>query len=84
MVQDEVLSHRISLVPLNVDPSYLEFKSDARDQATDRNALGFKLDVTCTRKPKPAAVRGTKKAEPEPEEIYNHSIVTSGLLTWEP
>ena len=84
MVQDEVLAHRIGLVPLNVDPSYFEFKSDARDQATDRNTLVFKLDVTCTRKPKPVAVRGTKKAEPESEEIYNHSIVTSGVLTWEP
>ena len=44
----------------------------------------FKLDVACTRKPKTAVARGTKKAEPEPEEIYNHSIVTSGDLTWEP
>jgi len=84
VIQDEVLAHRIGLVPLNVDPSYFEFKSDARDQATDRNTLVFKLDVTCTRKPKTAVVRGTKKAEPEPEEIYNHSIVTSGDLTWEP
>ncbi|KAF9791181.1 hypothetical protein BJ322DRAFT_1040241 [Thelephora terrestris] len=24
------------------------------------------------------------KPEPEPEEIYNHSLVTSGDLTWEP
>nr|KAF9651434.1 hypothetical protein BDM02DRAFT_736089 [Thelephora ganbajun] len=84
VIQDEVLAHRIGLVPLNVDPSYFEFKPDAQDQATDRNTLVFKLDVTCTRKPKTAIVRGTKKAEPEPEEIYNHSIVTSGDLTWEP
>ena len=84
MIQDEVLAHRIGLVPLNVDPSYFEFKSDVQDQATDRNTLVFKLDVTCTRKPKTAAARGTKKAEPEPEEIYNHSVVTSEDLTWEP
>jgi DNA-directed RNA polymerase I and III subunit RPAC1 len=57
------------LVPLNVDPSYFEFKSASQDQATD---------------PKAAAARGTKKAEPEPEEIYNHSLVTSGDLIWEP
>ena len=84
MIQDEVLAQRIGLIPLNVDPSYFEFKSEAQDQATDRNTLVFKLDVTCTRKPKTAATRGMKKAEPEPEEIYNHSIVTSGDLTWEP
>ena len=84
VIQDEVLAHRIGLVPLNVDPSYFEFKSGPQDQATDRNTLVFKLDATCTRKPKNAMGRGTKKAEPEPEEIYNHSIVTSGGLTWEP
>jgi DNA-directed RNA polymerase I and III subunit RPAC1 len=84
VIQDEVLAQRIGLIPLNVDPSYFEFKSEAQDQATDRNTLVFKLDVTCTRKPKTAAARGTKKTEPEPEEIYNHSIVTSGDLTWEP
>lgn len=84
MIQDEVLGHRIGLVPLNVDPSYFEFKSSLRDEATDRNTLVFKLDVTCTRKPKSAVARGTRKAEPEPEEIYNHSIVTSGDLAWEP
>jgi len=84
VIQDEVLAQRIGLVPLNVDPSYFEFKSDAQDQATDRNTLVFKLDVACTRKPKTAVARGARKAEPEPEEIYNHSIVTSGDLTWEP
>ena len=67
-----------------MDPSLFELKSDAQDQATDRNTLVFKLDVTCTRKSKPPGARGTKKAEPEPEEIYNHSVVTSGDLTWEP
>ena len=84
MIQDEVLAHRIALVPLNTDPSYFEFRSKTQDQATDRNTLVFKLDVTCTRKPKTAVARGTKKAEHEPEEIYNHSTVTSGDLTWEP
>ena len=84
MIQDEVLAHRIGLVPLSADPSYFEFKSHTQDQATDRNTLVFKLDVVCARKPKTAIARGTKKAEPEPEEIYNHPIVTSGDLIWEP
>ena len=84
VIQDEVLAQRIGLVPLNVDPSYFEFKLDAQDQATDRNTLVFKLDVACTRKPKTAVPRGARKAEPESDEIYNHSIVTSGDLTWEP
>jgi len=84
VIQDEVLAQRIGLIPLNVDPSFFEFKSDAQDQATDRNTLVFKLDVACTRKPKTAVARGARKAEPEPEEIYNHSIVTSRDLTWEP
>jgi DNA-directed RNA polymerase I and III subunit RPAC1 len=67
-----------------VDPSYFELKTPSQNQAPDRNTLVFKLNVACTRKPKTAVTRGGKKAEPEPEEIYNNSIVTSGDLVWEP
>ena len=84
VIQDEVLAHRIGFIPLNVDPSYFEFKGNPQDQATDRNTLVFKLHVACTRKPKTAAIRGSKKGELEPEENCDHPIVTSGDLTWLP
>ena len=35
LVCQGVLAQCIGLVPLNVDPSYFEFKSDAQDQATE-------------------------------------------------
>ena len=37
MIQDEVLAQRIGLVPLNVDPSYFEFKSDPVTKAVSVN-----------------------------------------------
>ncbi|KAF9791218.1 hypothetical protein BJ322DRAFT_1098471 [Thelephora terrestris] len=84
VIQDEVLAQRIGLVPLDVDSSYLEFQSALQDQAADRHTLVFRFDVTCTRKPQAASARRTKKAEPEPGGIYNHSLVMSGDLNWEP
>ncbi|KAI0256996.1 DNA-directed RNA polymerase [Lactifluus subvellereus] len=41
---DEVFSHRLGLIPLNVvDPALLGIKSSPNDQATDRNTIVFKL-----------------------------------------
>jgi len=50
IIQDEVLSHRLGLVPLNVDPRLFEFK--AKDApATDSNTIVLKLHVECRRLP---------------------------------
>jgi hypothetical protein len=43
---DEVLSHRLGLVPLTVDAEDLE---ERRDVATQRNTVVFKLHVQCKR-----------------------------------
>ena len=43
-----MLSHRLGLVPLRIDPALLEFKS-AEEAPSEKNTLVFKLDVTCKR-----------------------------------
>lgn len=48
IIQDEVLAHRLGLVPILVDPALLEYKS-REEAASEKNTLVFKLDVTCTR-----------------------------------
>ncbi|KAG2450268.1 hypothetical protein HYH02_004779 [Chlamydomonas schloesseri] len=50
IIQDEVLSHRLGLVPLLVPPHLLEPKL-AEEAPSEKNTVVFKLDVTCRRKP---------------------------------
>lgn len=46
ILQDEVLSHRLGLVPIKADPRLFD-DFTPEDEATDLNTLVFKLDVTC-------------------------------------
>eukprot|EP00200_Dunaliella_tertiolecta_P003046 CAMPEP_0202357010 /NCGR_PEP_ID=MMETSP1126-20121109/11221_1 /ASSEMBLY_ACC=CAM_ASM_000457 /TAXON_ID=3047 /ORGANISM="Dunaliella tertiolecta, Strain CCMP1320" /LENGTH=360 /DNA_ID=CAMNT_0048949831 /DNA_START=77 /DNA_END=1159 /DNA_ORIENTATION=+ len=48
IMQDEVLSHRLGLVPLRIDPKLLDFKS-AEEAPSEKNTIVFKLDIRCTR-----------------------------------
>lgn len=80
MIVDEVLSHRLGLIPLNIDPSQLDYRTGS-DQATDRNTIVFNLNIACTRKPKSTATAGKDR---KPEEIYENSSVTAADLVWVP
>eukprot|EP01138_Halocafeteria_seosinensis_P007834 gb/GECG01008004.1/.p1 GENE.gb/GECG01008004.1/~~gb/GECG01008004.1/.p1 ORF type:complete len:337 (+),score=35.18 gb/GECG01008004.1/:1-1011(+) len=71
VIQDEVLSHRIGLVPLLADPRCFEEKQTEED-ATDLNTLVFKLDVMGE-----PVKKGSKG-----ETRYTH--VYSGHLQWVP
>mmetsp|Transcript_836 Transcript_836/g.2302 ORF Transcript_836/g.2302 Transcript_836/m.2302 type:complete len:365 (+) Transcript_836:232-1326(+) len=46
IIQDEVLAHRLGMIPLRVDPRLFEFKKKA-DPKTHRNTAVMKMDVTC-------------------------------------
>lgn len=41
VIQDEVLAHRLGLVPLNLNPALFDFR-DASGVPTDRNTLVFR------------------------------------------
>lgn len=54
VIQDEVLAHRIGLVPLKVDPDMLTWvDSNLPDDEkfTDENTIVLSLNVKCTRNP---------------------------------
>ena len=45
IIQDEVLAHRIGLIPLKVDPNKLDYVIN--EEETDKDTLVFHFDVEC-------------------------------------
>ncbi|KAJ9182500.1 hypothetical protein P3X46_006491 [Hevea brasiliensis] len=58
LIQDEVLSHRLGLIPINADPRLFEYLS-ANDTPNEKNTIVFKLHVHC----KPGEPRCTVYSE---------------------
>lgn len=76
VIVDEVLAHRLGLIPLNVDPNLMDMKDHSNSVATDRNTIVFTLNVDCTRKT--SAPAGTT----DPSQLYNNHEVLSQDLIW--
>ncbi|KAL4082088.1 DNA-directed RNA polymerase [Scleroderma yunnanense] len=75
IIVDEVLAHRLGLVPLNIDPALMDFPEG---QPTDRNTLVFKLRARCERR------RNAPKESEDPAELYINHEVLSSQLEWSP
>ena len=48
IIHDEVLAHRLGLVPIAVDPRLFDFRAE-EEEANSANTLVFSLDITCVR-----------------------------------
>ncbi|KAL9680553.1 hypothetical protein QQ045_018434 [Rhodiola kirilowii] len=48
VIPDEVLSHRLSLIPIQVDPRLFDYLSD-KDTPNEKNTMVFKLHIKCTK-----------------------------------
>ncbi|KAL1927088.1 hypothetical protein VTP01DRAFT_5051 [Rhizomucor pusillus] len=77
IIHDEVLAHRLGLIPILADPMAFQYRSE-EDGPTDMNTLVFKLKVKCERNPNAAA------DETDPKKKYINSHVYSKDLIWEP
>ena len=77
IIQDEVLAHRLGLLPLKADPTLFTALADSNYVPNELNTLVFTLDVTCTRTPNTSdtAVNAEK---------YTNSIVTTADIQWQP
>jgi len=52
IMQDEVLAHRLGLIPLKADPRLFKWKEpDAKDEGTEEDTLEFFLSTKCKRNP---------------------------------
>ncbi|KAG0344553.1 DNA-directed RNA polymerases I and III subunit RPAC1 [Podila humilis] len=77
IVVDEILAHRLGLVPILADPTMFDFKTK-EETPTDLNTIVFKLHAKCTRNP------AAKSGETDPAKLYINSSIYSGDLVWDP
>ena len=75
IIVDEVLSHRLGLVPIKVDPEKIDERPEGATP-TDRNTLVFTLDVACNR------ISNNPNLD-ESEQIENLKVLSSAL-EWDP
>mmetsp|Transcript_10052 Transcript_10052/g.13071 ORF Transcript_10052/g.13071 Transcript_10052/m.13071 type:complete len:273 (+) Transcript_10052:676-1494(+) len=79
VMHDEVLSHRLGLIPIMVDPRAFEDFEDEGD-ATDKNTLVFKLSVTCGGRPSREEIKSSTGL---PNQPYSKSVYSRDL-EWVP
>ncbi|XP_029161282.1 DNA-directed RNA polymerases I and III subunit RPAC1 [Nylanderia fulva] len=80
LLQDEVLAHRLGLIPLRADPRLFEYPPIGRtdEEASDQDTLKYELKVTCTVNPQ------APKNSRLPEDMYRNSKVYSKDIKWVP
>ncbi|RYR09775.1 hypothetical protein Ahy_B05g078181 [Arachis hypogaea] len=47
LIQDEVLSHRLGLIPISADPRLFEYPYNAGDDRNEKNTIVFKVQTIC-------------------------------------
>lgn len=67
IIHDEVLAHRLGLIPINVDARLFD-PIEEGDDSTDRNTLVFQLQVKCPSRRQAAAKAKKKKSESGDDE----------------
>merc|ERR1719410_3216110 len=81
ILQDEVLCHRLGLMPIKCDPRIFEYIDEEKSRylrgQDPSNTLVFKLHVECKKNPK------GKEKDP-PHKKYINSVVTSADIVWVP
>ncbi|XP_040984530.1 DNA-directed RNA polymerases I and III subunit RPAC1 isoform X5 [Aquila chrysaetos chrysaetos] len=87
IVQDEILAHRLGLIPIRADPRLFEYRNEEAhailpfpgdEEGTEIDTLQFQLKIKCSRNPQAA------KESSDPNELYFNHKVYSKHMTWVP
>ncbi|KAM5126018.1 DNA-directed RNA polymerases I and III subunit RPAC1-like, partial [Mantella aurantiaca] len=78
IIQDEILAHRLGLIPILTDPRLFEYRNSGDAEETEIDTLQFELNVKCTRNP-----RATRDSS-DPSELYRDHRVYTSHMTWLP
>ncbi|XP_056410592.1 DNA-directed RNA polymerases I and III subunit RPAC1 [Hyla sarda] len=74
IIQDEILAHRLGLLPIRADPRLFEFRNSGDAEGTEIDTLQFELNVRCSRNPR------ASKDSSDPNELYlDHKVYTSHM-----
>ncbi|XP_026494420.1 DNA-directed RNA polymerases I and III subunit RPAC1 [Vanessa tameamea] len=78
IIQDEVLAHRLGLIPLKADPRLFEYRPEDATEGTEFDTLEFSLKIKCT----------MNKSQPKDsfrtEDLYENHSVYSSAIKWQP
>ncbi|XP_036403144.1 DNA-directed RNA polymerases I and III subunit RPAC1 [Megalops cyprinoides] len=78
IIQDEILAHRLGLIPIKADPRLFEYRNSGDDEGTEIDTIQLQLKIKCTRNP-----RATKDSS-DPSELYLNHMVYSRDMKWVP
>ncbi|XP_064623253.1 DNA-directed RNA polymerases I and III subunit RPAC1-like [Lineus longissimus] len=78
IIQDEVLAHRLGLIPINADPRLFEHRQEGDTEGTAEDTLIFNLKVRCAKNP-----HASKDAS-DPDELYKDHKVYTRHMKWVP
>ncbi|KAF7710415.1 DNA-directed RNA polymerases I and III subunit RPAC1 isoform X1 [Silurus meridionalis] len=78
IIQDEILAHRLGLVPIKVDPRLFEYRNPGDEEGTEIDTIQLQLKIKCSRNP-----RASKDAS-DPKELYLNHMVYSKDMKWVP
>ncbi len=78
IVQDEVLAHRLGLIPISADPRLFEFRAAGDSEGTAEDTIEFALKIKCRKNPHAA------KDASNADDLYLDHKVTTKHLKWVP
>ncbi|KAK4687035.1 DNA-directed RNA polymerases I and III subunit RPAC1, partial [Tremellales sp. Uapishka_1] len=76
IMQDEVLAHRIGLIPLKIDPRTVTFKRKTATAPSEADTHVFDIRIKCDKRADAAP------GETDPRKKYHDANVYTGMMKW--